>query len=442
MAAWDIMEQWVTSSLGPIVKCRILGTWAVIVHKPQALKRIFQTGYKIYEKDLELSYHPFLPILGTGLVTADGALWQKQRILMGPALRADVLDDIIVIAHKCTSALCDKIEAFKKSGKPFDIEEEFRLLTLQVIGEAVLSLSPEECDKVFPVLYLPVMEEANRRVLRPYRKYLPIPEWFRFRSLVSQLNTYLINYFRQRWQERISGAKSARPRPDILDGIFDAIQENNEEWTPALETQLCYEVKTFLLAGHETSATMLTWSTYELARRGDVLERIQAEAKDVFGPNNITPSRRQVDGMTYTFSVLKEALRRYSVVPVVTRRLAVDDELLGHKVPKGTMVICNVQATHNQFENPLVFDPERFMPGGEFDKFDDAVRPYVFVPFIQGPRNCLGQHLAMLEARVVLGLLHKRCRFELAPSAKDVLRHPTVVPVGPMKRILVTAHDP
>jgi hypothetical protein len=145
--AWDLMEDWIKAR-GPLVKFRILGTQGVALRDPIALKRIFQTGQRIYEKELDLSYRPFLPILGTGLVTADGELWQKQRLLMGPVLRADMLDDIIPIAKRGTDRLCAKLEKIKGTGKSIDIEEEFRLLTLQVIGEAVLSLSPEECDRV------------------------------------------------------------------------------------------------------------------------------------------------------------------------------------------------------------------------------------------------------------------------------------------------------
>ncbi|GFH17720.1 uncharacterized protein HaLaN_14410, partial [Haematococcus lacustris] len=189
------MEEWIKMR-GPIVRYRILNTQGVAVCDPAALKRVFQTGQKVYNKDLGLSYKPFLPILGSGLVTADGELWQKQRLLIGPALRTDILDDIIPIARNATERLCKKLAGQRGTGQPVDVEEEFRLLTLQVIGEAVLSMEPEECDRVFPQLYLPVMEEANRRVLRPYRMYLPmLPEFWRFRWRMAELNNFLINYF-------------------------------------------------------------------------------------------------------------------------------------------------------------------------------------------------------------------------------------------------------
>eukprot|EP00198_Chlamydomonas_reinhardtii_P012870 XP_001702207.1 cytochrome P450 [Chlamydomonas reinhardtii] len=451
--AWDIMEDWMDAK-GPIVKYNIAGTQGVAVRDPKAMKRIFQTGYKLYEKDLKLSYRPFLPILGTGLVTSDGALWQKQRMLMGPALRVDVLDDIIRIAKKAIDRLCEKLSHHAGKGDIVDIEEEFRLLTLQVIGEAVLSLGPEECDRVFPQLYLPVMNEANRRVLRPYRMYLPTPEWFRFSSRMGQLNGFLIDLFRRRWQARQAaaaaaqgeGSSSSKPKPaDILDRIMEAIEESGAKWDAALETQLCYEVKTFLLAGHETSAAMLTWSTLELAAHSQAADKVVEEARAAFGPRGESEAgRRAVDEMIYTLAVLKEGLRKYSVVPVVTRVLAEDDPqgLLGYPLPRGTMVACHLQGTHRLYESPDEFRPDRFMPGGEYDQFDDADRAYMFLPFIQGPRNCLGQHLALLEARVVLGLLHARFSFKPAPSvhpdpASLFMRHPTVIPVGPIRGLKV-----
>jgi hypothetical protein len=148
--AWDLMEDWLNTK-GRIVRFRILGTHGVVVNDPIAVKRIFQTKFKVYAKDLNLSYHPFLPILGTGLVTADGDLWQKQRLLIGPALRIDILDDIVGIAKRATDRFSAKLQQYKGTGQPIHMEEEFRLLTLQVIGEAILSLPAEECDRVSPL---------------------------------------------------------------------------------------------------------------------------------------------------------------------------------------------------------------------------------------------------------------------------------------------------
>lgn len=129
------------------------------------IKRIFQTEQRLFLKDVDLAYYTFLPILGTGLVTSDGNLWQKQRLLMSYVLRVEILDEVVIIAKQAVQRLAQKLNKIKFNTDYFDIhlkllylirgkniaidlEEEFRLLTLQVIGYAILSLSPEECDNV------------------------------------------------------------------------------------------------------------------------------------------------------------------------------------------------------------------------------------------------------------------------------------------------------
>ena len=147
---------------------------------------------KNYSKDLEFSYAPFLDILGTGLVTSGGDTWRKMRGNISKALRVEILDEIIAIATRAVDRLCVKLDAIKGTGESIDMENEFRLLTLQVIGEAILSLSPTESDAIFPSLYLPIMDECNARSLSPWRTYLPTPEWFAHKKRVRQLDAAII----------------------------------------------------------------------------------------------------------------------------------------------------------------------------------------------------------------------------------------------------------
>lgn len=149
---WEKMNEWVLAEPSGIIKVRALNTYLVIVGSPQGLKQVFQTKQRDYGKDVAFSYHNFLNILGagptSGLVTAEGEHWRRQRSLMGPTLRTDILDAVIGIGKRAADRLSQKLEAYKASGQVVDMEEEFRLLTLQVIGEAMLSLPPDECDMV------------------------------------------------------------------------------------------------------------------------------------------------------------------------------------------------------------------------------------------------------------------------------------------------------
>ncbi|GAB4821188.1 hypothetical protein N2152v2_008234 [Parachlorella kessleri] len=429
--AWDRMYDWLKQSPGGILRFRILQRTGILVGDPAAIKRIFQTRQKIYEKDLDFSYKPFLPILGTGLVTANGDYWQKMRLLMAPALRVDMLDTIIPIAKCATDRLAKRVQQYKNTKAPVDLFEEIRLLTLQVIGEAILSLNADECDRVFPHLYLPVMEESNRRVLQPWRYLFPTTV-MQYNSRVRQLDGYLLDIIRTRWASRRGGRRPEKTgeKGDILDRILQNIEERGEQWSAASETQLCFEMKTFLLAGHETSSAMLAWTLYELSQDREKMLKVREEGQRVYGPNDDEPSREAMDTCVYTAAALKESLRKYSVVPVVTRNLAADDELGGYKLPKGSWIVCHIKAIHHLYKDPLAWKPDRFMPGGEYDQFSEDIRPYMFLPFIQGPRNCLGQSFALLEARVILSLLVKRFTFTTAyENAGEVSS--TVIPLAP-----------
>jgi beta-ring hydroxylase len=270
------------------------------------------------------------------------------------------------------------------------------------------------------------MEECNRRSLEPWRTYLPTSEWFAHRARVKALNAYIVKLIRTRWAKRVRGETSANP--DILDRVLADV--SLEEYGAEIEEQMCYELKTFLLAGHETSAAMLIWTTYELVKNQDKMAKATAEANKVLGavkPGKL-PTRDELAHLDYVVGALKESLRLYSVVPVVTR-CAIDDDVLGGcRIPAGTTVIMSLQGVHHRedlWPNPMSFEPERFLNGA-----NDELGNYAYLPFIQGPRNCLGQYLALLEARVVLATLLKRFKFTSA-STKNGAKHTKAIPIAP-----------
>ena len=149
---WEKMNEWVLAEPAGIVKVRALNTYLVIVGSPQGMKQVFQTKQRDYGKDVGVSYQHFLNILGvgptSGLVTAEGEHWRRQRSLLGQTLRTDILDAVIGIGKRAADRLSQKLEMHRGSGQAVDMEEQFRLLTLQVIGEAMLSLPADECDEV------------------------------------------------------------------------------------------------------------------------------------------------------------------------------------------------------------------------------------------------------------------------------------------------------
>eukprot|EP00210_Caulerpa_lentillifera_P006142 g5869.t1 len=338
---WHVLNGWLDASGSPIVRFRILGKLAVILNDPLSMKRVFHTHMKAYPKDTAFSYGPFLSILGTGLVTSDGPSWQKQRLLIAPAMKIDALERVIPVTIGALERLKTKLSTLKGTAHGVDMASEFRHLTLQVIGEAVLSLEAKECDNVLAKNYLPTMEECNRRVIHRWKMYLPTVSWFQQEHRLWILNDFIKNILRKRWNERDSGDEPT----DLLDKMLIALKEQGETWTRALEEQLCYEIKTFLLAGHETSAAMLAWALYELLLEPEYLKRVRQEADMLFATNDQIPKREDVEKMEFTLCVLKEALRKYTVVPNVVRVLSLEqDELCGYKIPKDTMIILSLKA--------------------------------------------------------------------------------------------------
>lgn len=155
---WDVMMGWLRK-YGSVVRFHFLDTY-IILGDPDLIRHVFQTNYENYLKDLKASYKPFLDILGTGLITSHGDLWRKQRGLVATAFRMEILGHAATISREAVDRLTARLEKWRGTGKPIEMAEEFRHMTLQVIGEAVLSMAPEVADEVFPKLYLPIAQEV------------------------------------------------------------------------------------------------------------------------------------------------------------------------------------------------------------------------------------------------------------------------------------------
>src|SRR5690606_14708322 len=157
-----------------------------------------------------------------------------------------------------------------RSGEPLEVGGLFRRLTLQVIAEATLSMSPEESDEVLPRLYEPLVAEANKRVWNPLRAHLPIPARFHYDRSVRELNAVLGGKIEARRAERL--AKSGQRPVDMLDMLLASYEA--EPWTADIARLLGDELKTMLFAGHDTSSAMLTWTLHALTRHPECLDRL------------------------------------------------------------------------------------------------------------------------------------------------------------------------
>jgi cytochrome P450 len=437
---WTIMAEWCRSA-GNLVTFNVLDQRVVYVNHPKLIKRVLLTNQRNYHKDIATSYKHFMCILGKGLVTSEGEKWRKGRVLLSHALRIDILDEVPAIAIDAYQRLATKLS----SGASVDLNEEFRHLTLQVICRAALSLSAEEADSIFPALYLPIVHECNRRVWEPWRQFMPLLAGSRERrTCLAALNKVLGTSIRQRWEQRKKEAAGERHQ-DILDLCMSQLETCDD----AMVRQLIDDTKTMLLAGHETSAALLTWATLELMANPDVMAEVRAEGRAIFGAHiaaGTVPTMDDVRRLKWTPAVLRETLRKRSVVPLVMR-IAVDDDVfaaadsgLGRDVtiPRGCTVAVGIEGVHHRSD--IWPAPEKFIPQRFMDDQMDLVDPYSFIPFINGPRNCLGQHLSLAETQIVLCYLVTM--FDLKPQMADMAKlgqpHEFIVPVVPKYGLDVT----
>lgn len=433
---WDTMASW-AQEYGHVFSFHIFGSDSLCVSDPKVLHYILHTKMSVFKKDVDWVYAPFMAILGNGLVTAHGDSWRKQRTLLSHTLRIDILDEIPGMALRAVQRLSVKIDASIAAGTTINMAEEFRQLTLQVIAEAILSLSPEESDQTFAHMYLPIVEEGNLRTWHPERTFMPfLPAFWKYHASVKKLNGYvsdLINARRALRRKEASQKTETTRKQDILDKVLQAAP-CDAEWTSASLSQVCDEVKTFILAGHETSASMLAWTLYELSQNKTLADKLRKQADDVYGPARAPSERSSIpdkDVLTakldYADCCLRESLRKYSVVPTVVR---VCSQPLVYKernihFPVGTNVMINIQGAHWNEENwpePATFRPERFY---------EPIKPYTFLPFVDGPRMCLGQFLSLLESKIVLSLLVQSYDFEVVNTEDAGKTHPFMVPIIP-----------
>ena len=281
---WDLMESW-HAKYGPIYSFTLLGQVGISIAHPIYLKDCLQSKIQHVKKDVGFSYKPFLPILGTGIVTSEGSSWMSQRRKISGALKIDILEIIPRVTLQAVQRLMTKMDHCEKTNTTIDIGEELRHLTLQVISAAFLSLEAEESDATFAKMYLPIVEEGNKRVWSPQRSYMWFMPFF-WRHIVScrRLNAYVSQLIVKRWELRQSERQEQRQQrnptnrdQDILDKVLAHYEEKNpgKNLTGAAIRQLRDEFKTFMLAGHETSAAMMTWTLYELMKHQDLMKKVR-----------------------------------------------------------------------------------------------------------------------------------------------------------------------
>lgn len=240
------------------------------------------------------------------------------------------------------------------------------------------------------------------------KDWVPTPRNLRMNRAVATIDRVLYKIIAQR---RASGARTDESKQDLLGILLDARDEDGAKMD---DRQLRDEAVTLFLAGHETTALALAHTFYLLSKHPDVERKLLAEIDSVLGGKLATAE--DVRRLTYTDQVLKESMRLFPPAWTTGREATEPIELGGYSIPKGAQLLVSQWVVHRDprwFPNPEGFDPERWDA-----KRAAAVPKYAYFPFGGGPRVCIGNHFAMMEAALLLVTLLQRYRFELLPGQR------------------------
>lgn len=381
-----------------------------LLNHPDLIEQVLVTEQRSFMKGQALQETK--RILGEGLLTSEGDFHLRQRRLMQPLFHRRRIGEYGDEMVECASAL----QARWRDGETRDIHEEMTRLTLAVVGRVLFAADLErEAAEVGSAL-TEAMESLQRFMLPFYGalERLPLPGPRRVRDSRRRLDLTI---------HRLLAERRASPGgTDLLSLLLEARDENGE---PMPDTQIRDEAMTIFLAGHETTAVTLTWTWMLLSRHPDVERRLHEELDAVL--DRRPPTVHDLPKLTYTDTVLREALRIYPPAWLIGRRALVDVELGGFSVPAGSIVILSPWVTHRDarfFHEPLRFDPDRWTGTAEAER-----PPFSYFPFGGGIRRCIGESFALMEAKLLLASIAQRWRLRLDPAqAVDVLPRITLRP--------------
>ncbi len=391
---------------------------ALLVSAPAVAYEVLQTQAESFHKSLGLSL--FLrPLLGDGLLTSEDEVHARQRRLIAPAL-----------THKRIASYADTMaeRAFRavagwREGETFDAAEVMMRLTLDIVGKTLFDAEVgAEAGAVGEAL-TEVMENtvATLGALLPIPPPIPTPRNLANRRARARLDAIIYGLIAER-----RARSSATGGGDLLSLLLAA---RDEDGSAMSDKQVRDESMTLFLAGHETTANALVWALYLLARHPAIRARAEEEARPLFR-RGVPLTMEDLKSLPYTLAVVKEAMRLYPPAYIVGRRALRDVVVAGERpgertrIGKNKVVFVNILGIHRRpdlYPDPDRFDPSRFL--GDREK---ELPRCGYLPFGAGPRICIGNHFALMEAHLLLATMVGKARLDLLPGAPPVAADPLV----------------
>ena len=404
---------------GPVTRFTLGPRWLmppiVVATSPQGIRDIVSVRDGSIDKTSAVAAQ-LRNLIGGNLFVLPHAEWLPRRRTLQPVFTKQRVDAFA--GHMAEAA--EMITASWSDGDEIDLDSQARLLSMRALGRSVLGLDLDERSDAVAEPLRVATGYAVARALRPLRapSWLPTPARHRARAATEGI---------RRLADEIIAACRADPTLDapLVHALIAATDP--ETGQPLSDNEIRDEMIIFLFAGQDTTATTLTYTLWSLGRHPEIQDRVAAEVAAI-GDRRLTTD--DVGRLGYTVQVIKEALRLCPPGPTGSRRATRDVEVAGYRVEAGTMLVfgrMSVQRDPSLWANPLEFDPDRFSP--QNSKGRDR---WQYLPFGGGPRSCIGDHFAMLEATLAVATVIRGVRLA-AMEADFPLAVPfTMVPAGPI----------
>jgi cytochrome P450 len=394
----DTGPELLRESGGPVTRIMLGPKWMmpplVFVSSPRGAHDILARTDAFAERAATPVSVEIRRLMGDNLLVVPHREWLPRRRALQPIFTKHHVPRFAGHMAEVAEQLADRWAL----GATVDLDADCRAMTLGALGHSILATDLADRAEVVGAALRVGGKWAADRALRPVN----LPRWWPTRG---QRKARAASTSLHGLAAEILRACRADPTRDAP--LVRALMQTTDPQTgrPLTDRAICDELVLFLLAGHDTTSTVLTYALWALGRRPDLQQRVAAEAS-ALGDRRLT--HEDVPRLRYTMQVLHEALRLCPPAPAVGRTVMADIEVDGYRLPAGTCAIVAIYAMHRDpalWEDPLRFDPDRFSPERSKDR-----NRWQYLPFGGGPRACIGDHFAMLEATLALATIVRRAK--------------------------------
>jgi len=385
---------------GDVVQLSLAGWKSFLVSHPDAIESVLVTQHRNFIKHTFFWRH-VTSLFGEGLLTSEGSHWVQQRKLIQPAFHRDQIRAYAAVMVDCTERMLDGW----RNGEMRDVHAEMMRVTMEIVSRTLFgaNVSSDDAAAASDAFNI-AAEQIAVRFQRPVKipDWIPVPSNVKFNRSVRELDRLIYGFIRERRASEERGN-------DLLSMLVDVKDESGQ---PMSDKQLRDEAITLFLAGHETTALALSWTWCLLSGHPEAEAKLHAELDEVLRGD--PPAFEDTERLEYTKRVVLESMRLYPPAYGFGREAMEDCEVAGYRVPARSTVFMMPWLVHRDerwFPDPLRFDPDRWK--GDFAK---TIPPFAYMPFGGGPRRCIGNTFAMMEAVLLVAAIAQRFRIKLVPG--------------------------